>query len=71
MSRDTSSLDHLIRPPQHIRRNSQADLLGCFEIDNELEFRRLLDRKSAGLAPFKNLVHIRSCAAVQVSKATP
>src|SRR5262249_3558581 len=37
------SLDHLIRSRQHVRRNRQADLLGCFEIDDELELRRLLD----------------------------
>ena len=49
------SLDHPIRPRQHLRRNRQADLLGCFEIDHQLELRRLLDRQSAGLAPFRIL----------------
>jgi hypothetical protein len=38
------SFDHLIRPQQHVRRDRQADLLGCLEIDHELELRRLLDR---------------------------
>ena len=36
--------DHFIRPHQHVRRNRQADLLGGFQIDDELELRRLLDR---------------------------
>src|SRR5262245_62839784 len=35
------SLDHLIRPRQHIRRNRQADLFGGLEIDDELELGRL------------------------------
>src|SRR5215510_8632657 len=39
------SLDHLVRPDQHVRRNCQTDLLGRFQIDDELEFLRLLDRK--------------------------
>ena len=36
------SFDHLVRSCQHIRRNRQADLLRCFQIDDELEFLRLL-----------------------------
>jgi hypothetical protein len=39
------SFDHLIRSHQYIRRNCQTNLLGGFEIDDELELRRLLDRK--------------------------
>jgi hypothetical protein len=34
-------LDHLVRPRQHIRRNRQADLLGCFQIDDQLKLRPL------------------------------
>ena len=44
-----------VRPRQHIRRNRQADLLGSFQIDHQLELRRLLDGRSAGLAPLKIL----------------
>ena len=36
-------LDHLIRSRQNIWRNRKADLLGGFEIDDELEFLRLLN----------------------------
>ena len=39
------SSNHLIRPRQHIRWDRQADLLGGFEVDDELELRRLLDRQ--------------------------
>ena len=38
-----SSLDHLVRPREHFGRNRQTDLLGRFEIDDELDLRRLLD----------------------------
>src|SRR4051812_32379321 len=38
-----ASLNHLIRSQQHRRRNGEAEGLRGMEIDNELEFRRLLD----------------------------
>src|SRR6266576_2746984 len=49
-------LDHLIRPRQHIRWNRLADLLRCFQIDDELELCRLLDRQLGGLRAFKNFI---------------
>jgi len=64
------SSDYPVRPGQHIRRNRQADLLGCFEIDDEIEFRASL------LIPFgERLIqyitnHIIRCimGAIAVSK---
>jgi hypothetical protein len=38
-------LDHLVCSHQHVRGNRQADLLGGFEVDDELEPSRLLDRE--------------------------
>jgi hypothetical protein len=38
------SPNHLIRSRQHVGWNHQANLLCCFQIDDQLEFRRLLDR---------------------------
>jgi hypothetical protein len=38
------SLNYPIRSYEHVRRNRQADLLRGFEIDNEFELRRLLNR---------------------------
>src|SRR5215831_15099963 len=64
--KDDKLLDHFVRSHQHIRRYRQADLLSCFEIDNELELRRLLYRKLGGLGALENLIDIRSGAAVQV-----
>jgi len=42
-------LDHFIRPRQHIRRNRQADLVGGFQINDQLKLYRLLNRKISGL----------------------
>jgi hypothetical protein len=40
--KDLASSYDLIRPHQHIGTNRQADLLGGFQIDDELKFLRLL-----------------------------
>ena len=53
-----NSLDHPIRPRQHLLRNREANLLRCLEIDDELKLRRLLDRKISGLGAFENFVNI-------------
>jgi hypothetical protein len=45
-------LNHLVRSRQHIRRDRQADLLGSFQIDDELKILRLLDGKIGGLSTF-------------------
>jgi hypothetical protein len=37
-----SSLDHLVRPDQHVWWNRQANLLGCFQINDQLKLLRLL-----------------------------
>jgi hypothetical protein len=41
--------DDLVRPRQHIRRNRKSDLLSGFQIDDQLELRRLLHGKIGGL----------------------
>jgi len=43
--RNPKSLDHPVRSHQHVQRNRQADLLGGFEINHELELGRLFDHK--------------------------
>ena len=47
-----SSLDYLVRPREHVGRNRQADLLGRFEIDDELDLHRLLDWQVSRLSAF-------------------
>src|SRR5690242_14623127 len=60
------SSDHPIRPRQHIGWNYEADLLGGFEIDYQLELSRLLDGKISGLGAFDNFVYINRRAAKNV-----
>ncbi len=55
-ARGVRSPNHLIRPRQDIRGNRHADLLGGFQIDDELKLRRLLDGNVAGLSAFQDLV---------------
>src|SRR5690242_1481690 len=62
------SFDDLVRPRQHIGWNGEADLLGGFEIDQELELRRLLDRQIAGFGTFENFVHVNRGTAPIVQK---
>src|SRR5262249_43640793 len=50
------SLDNLVRSRQHIRRNREADQLGCFQIDDELELRRLLYGKVGRLGSLQDFV---------------
>src|SRR5262249_50513012 len=63
--------DHLICSYEHIRWNRQADLLGGFEINNQLKLHRLFYRQVSGLAAFEDLIHIRGSAAEHVGSAVP
>ena len=65
------SPDHSVRSRQHIWRDRQADLLGGFEIDDELKLLRLLDGKVSGLGAFEDLVHVSCRAPVQVRGIRP
>src|ERR1051325_9555830 len=59
------SSDQLIRLRQHVRRNRQADLLGRFQIDDELELRRLFHWQVWRLSAFQDLVDHRRYASVR------
>jgi hypothetical protein len=54
----TASFDHLVGAGDERRRNSQAQSLGGFEIENKLEFGRLIHWEIARLRPAQNLVHV-------------
>src|SRR5262245_8177159 len=60
------SFDHLIRSRQHIRRNRQTDLLGRFQIDDELELLWLLDWQVSRFGTLEDFIHVRGGATVQV-----
>jgi hypothetical protein len=64
-------LDDFVRSSQNIRRNCQADLLGSFQINNELKFLRLLHGEIGGLGAFEDLVYISGGAAIQIGRVPP
>src|SRR5438128_2574601 len=68
---DARSLDDLIRPQQQRLRNREAEGFGGLQINDELEFRWLLDRDFVRLRPAQNLVDKVSGAAPQVRKGGP
>ena len=49
-------LNDFVRPHQHVRRNSEADLLCSFQIYDELELGRLLDWNLSWLGSLQNFV---------------
>src|SRR6185503_21104514 len=66
--RNLQSLNHLVRPRQHVRRNRETDLLGGFEIDEQLEFSRLLHRKIGGFGALKDFIDVSGGAPMHVQK---
>src|SRR5215470_19655783 len=42
--------------------DGEAERLGCFEIDDQLEFRWLLDRQLRRISALQDFIHIRSGA---------
>src|SRR5215831_130988 len=52
-----SLLDDLIRSQQQRRRDGEAERLGSFEVDHQLELRGLLNREITGLCTLKDLIY--------------
>src|ERR1041385_460751 len=52
IQRPIFSLDHPVRPCQHVRRDRKPDLLRGLQIDHELELGRLLDGETGRLRAF-------------------
>ena len=63
------SLDHPIRPCQHIWWNHEADLLGRFQVDDQLKLYRLLDGKVGRFCALQNFVDVSSGPAEQLWEA--
>src|SRR4029453_16235660 len=64
--RNPKSLDHPIRPRQHVGWNRQADLLGGFQIDDEFKLRRLLHWQLGSLSSLENFIDVIGDAPVAV-----
>src|SRR5262245_39751996 len=58
--------NHLIRSCQDVRWDSQPDLFRRLQVDDELEFFRLLDREIGGLRAFEDFVHVSRGTAVEI-----
>src|SRR5437773_1162194 len=65
--RHIALLDHFIRPPQQRRRDRQAERLGGLEVDDQLEFGRLLHGEIGGLRAFQDLVDVLGRSTVQLT----
>ena len=57
------SLNDFVRSRQHVRWNRETDLLGRFQVDDELELFGLFHREIGGLGAFQNPVHVSGSAA--------
>src|SRR5207249_4495857 len=62
------SFDHLVGAGEQRRRDGEAECLSRGQIDNEIEFGRLLDRKIARLCTTKNFIDILASTPEQVRK---
>src|SRR5262249_44576072 len=52
------SFDHFIRSCQHVRRNRQADLLGSFQIDDQLKLCWLFHWHFSWLCTSQDFIHV-------------
>src|SRR5215471_11912431 len=69
--RAQSTIDQLVGTFEHRRWNSQTELSRGLDVDNELKFCRLLDRKITRLRTFKNHVHIVGGTTLNCRKTRP
>src|SRR5690242_7560710 len=66
-----ASLDHPVRPRQHVRRDRQANLLSRFQIDHKIELHRLLDGQVCRFSPVKNAVYKVSTTTIHIRITGP
>src|SRR5262245_6252352 len=68
-SAEVPSFEHLIRPRQQRGRDGEAEGLGRFKVDDELERGRLFDWEVGGLRTLEDLIHVAGRAPVYLDAA--
>jgi hypothetical protein len=66
-----SLINHLIRPRQQRCRNCKAEGLGGLHVDDQLEFRRLLNGQVAGPGTLDDLIHVGRGAPIEIGNIWP
>src|SRR5262249_4814013 len=66
-----SLVNQLVGAFEHCRWDSQTELFGSLQVDNELEFGGLLDWNIARLRTLKNHTHIVGCTSLEGGKTWP
>src|ERR1700746_917471 len=70
-TKQEASFDHLAREYVELRRDGDAEHIGGFAVDRQIEAGGLLDRKLARLCALKYLVHIGCGAAKEIRQVPP
>ena len=65
------SFDHFNCPLDHLVRQRDAELARGFEIDRQIEFRRLHQSQVGGLRAFQNLIDVFSRAPGYIGEVHP
>src|ERR1700730_1328857 len=66
-----ASFNHLVGSGEQCRRHGEAKCLRGLEIDDQFEFRRLLDRQLGWLCSFQDLVGVDRGSTIQVEYIRP
>src|SRR5262249_29284970 len=65
----SNSFDHLVAAGEQCWRNGEAERLRRFQVDDQLEFSRLLHGEIARLRPVEDLAHKARCPEIKVRVA--
>jgi hypothetical protein len=63
-----ASFDHLVGARDECRRHFEAERLGRFEIDEQLDFHRLLDGEIGGLSPLEYISGVETELPIRIEQ---